>query len=59
MVTWISSTSNDPLRDEGVVRDMPVLLPSPPSRPAQARRRQAEEEPSYEERTITRREGRK
>jgi hypothetical protein len=46
------------LRNEGIVRGMPVLLPGPtpqPEPPRHPRRKEAEEEASYEERTITRR----
>lgn len=46
----------EPLRSEGIVRGMPVLLPSPAPRTERpARRVVPEEEDSYEERTITRR----
>jgi hypothetical protein len=49
----------EPLRGEGIVREMPVLLPEPAPRPEQPRRQEAEEEASYEERSITRRSGRR
>jgi DNA-binding protein YbaB len=50
----------EPLRREGITKGMPVLLPSEPvaaaSSPAKPERRAAaEEEASYDERTITRR----
>ena len=48
----------EPLRNEGVLRDMPVLLPEPASA-AQPRAKDYEEEASFEERSITRRSGRR
>jgi hypothetical protein len=51
-----------PLRESGVTRGVPVLLPesAPEVEPlTQPRRREYEEEASYEERTITRRSGRR
>ena len=54
--------SYEELRNEGIVRGVPVLLAGPavgaepPERP---RRPEPEEEASYEERTITRRSGRR
>jgi hypothetical protein len=50
------------LRNEGVTRGMPVLLPGPAPEtepPKQPRRSEFEEEASFEERTITRRSGRR
>jgi hypothetical protein len=47
----------EPLRREGIVRGMPVLLPGPA--PQQPRRQEVEEEASYEERSVTRRPGRR
>lgn len=47
----------EPLRGEGIVRGVPVLLPGPA--PQQPRRQEVEEEASYEERSITRRPGRR
>ncbi|MDQ3785614.1 MAG: YbaB/EbfC family nucleoid-associated protein [Actinomycetota bacterium] len=48
------------LRDEGVLRSVPSLLPEPDVRqPPRARREEHEEEASYEERSITRRRGRR
>lgn len=52
----------EPLRGEGIVRGVPVLLPPPPAdeppvRP-EPRRKPVEEEAPYEERSITRRRGR-
>lgn len=44
----------EPLRDEGIVRGLPVLLPAPQAAPP-VRRVMPEEETSYEERSITRR----
>lgn len=49
----------EPLRGEGIVREMPVLLPELAPQPAQPRRQEVEEEASYEERSITRRSGRR
>lgn len=49
----------EPLRGEGIVRGLPVLLPEPVSAPEQARRQEVEEEAPYEERSITRRSGRR
>lgn len=46
------------LRNEGIVRGVPVLLPGPTPQaepPSHPRRKEVEEEASYEERTITRR----
>lgn len=48
----------EPLRGEGIVRGMPVLLPEP-AQPTQPHRQEVEEEASYEERSITRRSGRR
>lgn len=48
-----------PLRGEGIVRGMPVLLPEPALQREQPRRQEVEEEASYEERSITRRSGRR
>ncbi|GAB1509439.1 YbaB/EbfC family nucleoid-associated protein [Actinophytocola sp. KF-1] len=50
----------EPLRGEGIVRGIPVLLPPPPfdAPPPRPPRKQAEEEAPYEERSITRRRGR-
>jgi YbaB/EbfC DNA-binding family len=48
----------DSLRNEGIVRGIPVLLPEPTPQPEPSRhprRTEVEEEASYEERTITRR----
>lgn len=47
----------EPLRDEGVVRELPVLLPESTA-PAPPRPKDYEEEASFEERSITRRPGR-
>lgn len=52
----------EPLRNEGIVRGMPVLLPGrapQPEPPTQPRRPAQDEEASFEERTITRRSGRR
>lgn len=53
----------EPLRNEGIVRGMPVLPPGPAPAPAPApptpRRKARDEEASFEERTITRRSGRR
>ena len=43
----------EPLREEGILREMPLLLPSPPV-PARPRK-DYEEEASFEERWVTRR----
>lgn len=49
----------EPLRREGIIRGIPVLPPEPaveqPTTTKPARRNDAEEEASYDERTITRR----
>lgn len=49
----------EPLRGEGIVRGLPVLLPEPVSAPQQSRRQEVEEEAPYGERSITRRSGRR
>lgn len=49
----------EPLRGEGVVRGMPVLLPGPAPEAEPPQRKETEEEASFEERTITRRSGRR
>lgn len=44
-----------PLRSEGIVRDMPILLPEPPTKVVPStvqRREQLEDEPSYEDRRL-------
>lgn len=52
----------EPLRNEGIVRGIPVLLPGAapqPEPPTRSRRSAQDEETSFEERTITRRPGRR
>lgn len=48
----------EPLRDEGIVRELPVLLPEIAA-PAPPRPKDYEEEAPFEERSITRRSGRR